>query len=150
MVDLKERAALRQVIEQVTSIDAVVALEVSAMLHGLECIEARSAQLAAVAHTVAQQPGKIALIGVYGGLTPRGSYYGSSLAGIAASASRAAADPDVAGIIIDVDSPGGTVSGTAEAAAAVADAASKKPVSLASIRWPHRRRTGSPRRRPRW
>ncbi|BCA04190.1 S49 family peptidase [Bradyrhizobium diazoefficiens] len=124
----EDRAELRQVLAQITSIDAVVAIEVSAMVNGLSRIEAREVQLAAVAESVATQPNKIALIGVYGGLTPRGSWYGSSLSGIAASASRAAADPDVAGIIVDVDSPGGTVSGTAEAAAALAEAAAKKPV----------------------
>ncbi|MBN8987432.1 MAG: S49 family peptidase [Rhizobiales bacterium] len=123
-----ECCELRQVIAQVTSIDAVVALEVSAMVSGLPRIEAREAALTAIAESVATQPSKIALIGVYGGLTPRGSWYGSSLSGIAASVSRAAADADVAGIILDVDSPGGTVSGTAEAAAAVAEAAGKKPV----------------------
>ncbi|MHC2666569.1 S49 family peptidase [Bradyrhizobium diazoefficiens] len=122
------RAELRQVIAQITSIDAVVAIEVSTMLGGLSSIEAREQQLTAAAQTVSTQPSKIALIGVYGGLTPRGSWYGSSLSGIAASATRAADDADVAGIVADVDSPGGTVSGTAEAAAAFAYAASKKPV----------------------
>ncbi|BAL77041.1 S49 family peptidase [Bradyrhizobium cosmicum] len=123
-----ERAELRQVLAQITSIDPVVAIEVSAMLNGLSSIEARDAALAATAQTVATQPSKIALIGVHGGLTPRGSWYGSSLSGIAASAMRAADDADVSGIIADFDSPGGTVSGTAEAAAAFAYAASKKPV----------------------
>jgi signal peptide peptidase SppA len=127
MPDL-ERCEFRQVIAQVTSIDAVVALEVSAMVDGLVRIEAREAALTALAETVATQPSKITLIGVYGGLTPRGSWYGSSLSGIAAQAMRAADDADVAGIIADVDSPGGTVAGTAEAAAAFAYAASKKPV----------------------
>lgn len=42
-------------------------------------------------------------------------------------ASRAANDPDIAGAIIDVDSPGGTVAATMEAALAVAELASKKP-----------------------
>ncbi|MBW7967567.1 S49 family peptidase [Bradyrhizobium sp. BR 10261] len=118
---------LRQVITQITAIDPVVAIEISAMMECLAGIEAREQALAAAAETVSAQPSKIALIGVYGGLTPRGSWYGSSLSGIAAAATRAGNDPDVAGIILDIDSPGGTVSGTMEAAAAVADAASKKP-----------------------
>lgn len=119
---------LRKVVAQISAIDPVVAIELSAMMSGLASIEVRDEALAAVAQSVATQSSKIALVGVYGGLTPRGSWYGSSLSGIAANVSRAAADTDVAGIIVDVDSPGGTVSGTAEAAAAVADAATKKPV----------------------
>jgi signal peptide peptidase SppA len=82
----------------------------------------------ALSQTVATQPSKIALVGVYGGLTPRGSWYGTSLSGLATNVTRAADDADIAGIIADVDSPGGTVSGTAEAAAAFAYAATKKPV----------------------
>jgi signal peptide peptidase SppA len=121
------RAELRQAIAQISGIDPVVAMDISAMIGGLVSVEARAASLAATATAVASQPGKIALIGVYGGLTPRGSWYGSSLSGIAAAASRAAADSDIVGAIIDVDSPGGTVSGTMEAADAVASLAAKKP-----------------------
>ncbi|GIQ73203.1 S49 family peptidase [Bradyrhizobium sp. RD5-C2] len=123
-----ERVELRQVVVQMTAIDPVMAIELSAIASGAAPIEAREQQLAAAAASVASQPTKIALVGVYGGLSPRGSYYGSSLTDIAAAATRAANDPDVAGAIVDVDSPGGTVSGTMEAAAAVADLASKKPV----------------------
>ncbi|WP_229193601.1 S49 family peptidase, partial [Bradyrhizobium brasilense] len=57
-----------------------------------------------------------------------GSWFGSSLTGVAAQVARAADDQDVAGIILDVDSPGGTVSATVEAAGAVAAASTKKPV----------------------
>src|SRR5262245_5571098 len=114
MASENKRPDLRQVIAQITSIDPVVAIELAVMADCLDRVEAREQQLAAVASTVAVQPSKIALIGVYGGLTPRGSWYGSSLSGIAAAAARAAGDPDVAGAVIDVDSPGGTVSGTME------------------------------------
>jgi signal peptide peptidase SppA len=123
-----ESGDLRQIIAEITSIDAVVALDLSAF-NGLASIEAREADLRSVAaQTVATQPSKIALVGIYGGLTPRGSWYGSSLSGIATSVTRAADDADIAGIIADVDSPGGTVSGTAEAGAAFAYAATRKPV----------------------
>jgi len=126
MANENRRPDLRQVIAQIAAVDPVVAIELAAIEH-LDAIEARAAVLSAVAATVAAQPSKIALIGVYGGLTPRGSWYGSSLSAIAAGAARAASDPDVLGAIVDIDSPGGTVSGTMEAAAAVADLASKKP-----------------------
>ena len=126
MANENRRPDLRQVIAQIAAVDPVVAIELAAIEH-LDAIEAREAALAAVAATVAAQPSKIALIGVYGGLTPRGSWYGSSLSAIAAGAARAASDPDVLGAIVDIDSPGGTGSGTMEAAAAIADLASKKP-----------------------
>lgn len=41
---------------------------------------------------------------------------------------KAAADPDVSAILLAIDSPGGTVSGTADLAAEVKAAAAKKPV----------------------
>jgi len=126
MANENRRPDLRQVIAQIAAVDPVVAIELAAIEH-LDAIEAREAVLSAVAATVAAQPSKIALIGVYGGLTPRGSWYGSSLSAIAAGAARAASDPDVLGAIVDIDSAGGTVSGTMEAATAVADLASKKP-----------------------
>lgn len=123
----EKRAKLRQVMAQISAIDPVVAIEIAAMADCLDRVEARQQMLAATASSVSTQPSKIALIGIYGGLTPRGSWYGSSLSGIAAAALRAAADPDVAGIILDVDSPGGTVAGTMEAANAISEAAAKKP-----------------------
>jgi capsid assembly protease len=125
---LKEkRDDFRHVVAQIAAIDPVVAIEFAAMVDCVDRVEARAAALAAAASSVSTQPSKIALIGIYGGLTPRGSWYGSSFSDIAAAATRAGNDPDVAGIVLDVDSPGGTVSGTMETAAAVADAASKKP-----------------------
>ncbi|MGY4259747.1 signal peptide peptidase SppA [Bradyrhizobium sp. USDA 4516] len=119
---------LRQVLTQLTSIDALVALEVSALADCLARAEQRQAAAAAVAAQASSSAGKIALVSVAGGLTPRGSWFGSSLSSIAAQVTRAADDQDVAGIILDVDSPGGTVAGTVEAANAVAAAAAKKPV----------------------
>ncbi|MGJ5036586.1 S49 family peptidase [Bradyrhizobium sp. HKCCYLRH3059] len=118
---------LQKVIAQISAIDPVVALDLEALTGCLARAVAREEQRAAATASVPTQPSKIALISVSGPLTPRGSWYGSSLAQIAAQVSRAAADSDVAGIILDVDSPGGTVAGTAEAAAAVAEAAQKKP-----------------------
>jgi signal peptide peptidase SppA len=118
---------LRQVIGQIAAIDPVVAIELSTMSDCLVRSIAREEAVAG-ATSVPTQPSKIATVSVSGPLTPRGSWYGSSLSGIAAQVSRAADDPDVAGIVLDIDSPGGTVAGTAEAASAVAAAAQKKPV----------------------
>lgn len=55
-------------------------------------------------------------------------YYSTSLSGLAAQVRRAANDADVAAIVLDVDSPGGTVSGTVEAANEVKAATAQKPV----------------------
>jgi signal peptide peptidase SppA len=118
------KTELRQVIAEISSIDPVVAIDIGAMA---DCLGRVVARQEATASSPVPAPTKIALVSVAGPLTPRGSWYGSSLAAIAAQVSRAAADPDVAGIVLDVDSPGGTVAGTAEAAAAVAAAAQQKP-----------------------
>nr|WP_316399275.1 ATP-dependent Clp protease proteolytic subunit [Bradyrhizobium sp. 33ap4] len=119
---------LCQLLSQITTIDALVALEVSALADRLARAEQRQAAAAAAAAQASSSASKIALVSVAGGLTPRGSWFGSSLTGIAAQVTRAADDQDVAGITLDVDSPGGTVSATVEAAAAVAAASAKKPV----------------------
>lgn len=64
------RAELRQVIAQISAIDPVVALDLSAMLGGLVSIEGRVAALVAretalsAAVVNAAQPSKVALIGV--------------------------------------------------------------------------------------
>jgi signal peptide peptidase SppA len=118
---------LRHVVAQIAAVDPAVAIDLSAMADCLARAIARE-EAATAATSVPTQPSKIALIAVSGPLTPRGSWYGSSLQGIAAQVTRAANDPDVAGIVLDIDSPGGTVAGTTEAAAAVAEATTKKPV----------------------
>ncbi|MGL5005377.1 MAG: S49 family peptidase [Casimicrobium sp.] len=85
----------------------------------------------------AQQPSavaqRIALIPMHGTIAHRAGS-GMETSGMVspqwfASNMRALADdPEFASIVIDTDSPGGTVAGTAEAAEAVAYARSKKPV----------------------
>jgi signal peptide peptidase SppA len=66
--------------------------------------------------------GRIAVVPVYGVLMP------TALARLGRQVGALAADADVAAIVLHVDSPGGTVAGTAEAAAEVAAAARVKPV----------------------
>lgn len=75
----------------------------------------------------------IAVIPLMGGLTPRGlTYYGRTIVPgmdtFRASIGRAAADPNVGAIVLDVNSPGGTYAGTPETADAVRQAAEVKPV----------------------
>jgi signal peptide peptidase SppA len=52
----------------------------------------------------------------------------ASMEGIAARIREAAANEDVHGIFLNIDSPGGSVNGTEELAAAIANAATIKPV----------------------
>lgn len=70
-----------------------------------------------------EAPRGIAILGLQGALSNRGS-----MASFRASLARAVANADVGTIVLDVDSPGGTVAGTAETAAAVAEAAGQKRV----------------------
>lgn len=77
--------------------------------------------------------GGIAVIGLQGPLTPRGlSFFGRTVApgmdAFRAAGDRAAADPGVGAIVLDVNTPGGTWTGTPETAASVARWAAAKPV----------------------
>lgn len=72
----------------------------------------------------------VAVITIEGTLTKRGSSF--SDAGSLVEARRqvrtAARDPEVTGIVLKIDSPGGTVSGTKDLADEVARASAKKPI----------------------
>lgn len=70
-----------------------------------------------------EAPRGVAIIGLQGALSNRGG-----MATFRASLARAVANAEVGTIVLDVDSPGGTVAGTAETAAAVAAAADQKRV----------------------
>jgi signal peptide peptidase SppA len=75
----------------------------------------------------------IANIAVIGSLINRGAWLGSSSGetsyeGIKFQLAQAAADPNVKGILLDIESPGGEAVGAMEAAQAVRDAAAQKPV----------------------
>lgn len=60
----------------------------------------------------------IAVVPVYGMLTPDGRY-GTSLDGLARTVAALDANPNVSKILLNVTSPGGTVTGTPEAAEAI-------------------------------
>lgn len=71
---------------------------------------------------------RIAVLNVGGFLTKGRSYFGTSTVQLRQELKQAAADPTVSGILLAVESPGGTVAGTAELAAEVQAAKRKKPV----------------------
>jgi signal peptide peptidase SppA len=56
------------------------------------------------------------------------SFGGTSTVALRRDIRQAAADPNVSGILLDIDSPGGTVAGTADLAAEVRAARRRKPV----------------------
>lgn len=75
-----------------------------------------------------------AVVSLHGVLAKRANMFtkvsgGASMQIFADEIAAAAADPEVRRILLDVDSPGGTVDGTMEAARAVRSAAQSKPVT---------------------
>ncbi len=71
----------------------------------------------------------IAVVGIRGPMMkPQSSLGGTSTIQVRRDIRQAAADPNVAGILLEIESPGGTVAGTAELAAEVQRAREKKPV----------------------
>lgn len=96
--------------------------------------------LAAAAGWVAREPGsprdapkKVAVLPLQGVLSANGMrFFGRQLTPgmntFRGALAAAVADPDIGAIVLDVDSPGGTVAGTPETAQAVAEAAAAKPL----------------------
>ena len=125
MASEKKLRKVERALLEISSIDPVCSVELRLVA---DCLARVKVDESMSASTSSSAPSKVAIIGVQGGLTPRGSWFGTSLSGLAAQVRRAAADADVASIVLDIDSPGGTVSGTPEAAAAVREAAGQKPV----------------------
>ena len=77
-----------------------------------------------------EQDGAIGLLDITGTLTKRGSSLSSagSLIELRHAVRQAAADESIAAILLRIDSPGGTVAGTADLAAEVVRARAQKPV----------------------
>lgn len=77
--------------------------------------------------------GSAAVVAVHGTITPRPSLFadfsgGTSAEGIGRAVDAAAADPKADAIVLDVDSPGGSVYGLPEAASKIYAARKAKPV----------------------
>ena len=73
-------------------------------------------------------PTSVAVIPLMGPLYNR-SRWGGGMDAFRTALAAAVANPDVGAIVLDIDSPGGTVAGTPETAAAVRAAAGVKPVT---------------------
>lgn len=102
---------------------------INALMAGTPAPEAANAARAARAG--ASAPGSIAVIPLAGVIVPHASgWFGdeAALDVFGAALDAAVADPGIAAILIDIDSPGGSVYGVGEAAAQVYAARSAKPV----------------------
>ena len=90
----------------------------------------------AVTPTEAVEPrrqGAIAVLPIHGVIEHRPSLFGALMGGtsveaIAADLEDAMADPDISAIVLDVDSPGGGVTGITELAGAIRSARERKPI----------------------
>ena len=73
---------------------------------------------------------RIGIVDIEGALTKRGSSFSDagSMTRLRQTIRNMAADADIGGIMLRIDSPGGTVAGTADLAAEIAAAAAVKPV----------------------
>lgn len=73
-------------------------------------------------------PSTIAIVHVYGILTEDEPWYGTTYSRIRERVQAAVDDPSVAGILLCIDSPGGSTDHAFETAGMVADAAKQKPI----------------------
>lgn len=85
--------------------------------------------------------GAIAVIPLMGRITPRASFFsmlfggGASLQQLRASLREAVADDQIGAIVLEVDSPGGSVDGVPEAAAEIRAARDRKPIVAVANTW---------------
>lgn len=95
--------------------------------------ETVAAIVGAARQPAARTQGAVAVIPVYGVISPRASLLTESSGGTSAQAvghaiDQATADPSVASIVLEFDSPGGNVTGVTELAAKIRRATATKPV----------------------
>ncbi len=97
----------------------ILALDEMRALHGMGTREAAEAN-------AVRAPSAVSIIPLHGAVSNRGLY---GMEGFRARLGQAAENPDVGAIVLDINSPGGTVAGTPESAAAVRAAQGVKPVT---------------------
>jgi signal peptide peptidase SppA len=106
----------------------------SALRLGREVVAETIAPRAAVGRATQRAGGSVAVIPLCGVITPRGSFLarlfgaGGGLQEFRESFRQALVDPDVGAIVIDVDSPGGTIALLPETAQEMRDARGTKPI----------------------
>lgn len=113
---------------------AIVPQRLTSLLYSLPGLAATTPGQAGPRPPAPRQSGQVQVIPLAGVVFPRGGGFladmlgGTSAERLAASLRQAANDPAVSAIVLDVDSPGGSVAGIPEATDAVRAAAQVKPV----------------------
>lgn len=112
----------------------VLALRASGQALSDEEISARIEAAARGPRSGGARHGTVAVIPIYGVLTPRANMMsamsgGTSAEEVARSISAALADPEVDGIVLDIDSPGGNVAGITELASVIRAGRTQKPIA---------------------
>lgn len=119
-----EDSRFLQLLQQIRGVDLLAHIE----------RHAGEQQIAAAAVTrqeVSGQPGQaIAVIDIQGTMTKRGTSFSDagSMIRLRQAVRAAARDPEIGGVMLRIDSPGGTVAGTSDLAREVRAAAEQKPV----------------------
>jgi signal peptide peptidase SppA len=103
----------------------ILAIDEARILHAAQ----RASREEAADANAVRAPTSVAVIPLFGALYPRGFGWGTNMEGFRARLDQAVNNPDVGAIVLDVDSPGGTVAGTPETANAVRLANQSKPVT---------------------
>ena len=105
----------------------------------VEHYKAQNEIFAARKHSAQAGSGSVAVLPLYGVISQRASIMdsmcgpqGTTTEKFGAQFRQALNDPQVSGIVIDIDSPGGSVSGVDELASEIHDARGKKPIKAVS------------------
>jgi signal peptide peptidase SppA len=116
--------------EKLTAIAELLDTRLAGEFRSEQEIEAAVAQRRA---PQVQPGGAVGVLEIYGAIVPRATLFtefsgGTSAQSIAKNVTALASHPDVSSIVLAIDSPGGNVQGLEEAAAAVYEAAQRKPI----------------------
>lgn len=113
---------------------AILPERFAALLNAIARMDAAWSAPEAAARPAPALSGNVAVVPVSGVIFPRGGglwadlFGGTSAERLTLAVQQAAADTNVSAIVLDVNSPGGSVAGVTEAAAAVRAASAQKPV----------------------
>lgn len=92
----------------------------------------RAMEAAAVGHA-SRRTGAVAVIPIHGPISQKGSIFqeffgGASTEEIESMVASAVSDPNIKAVVLDIDSPGGSVYGVEQAAESIRNARGKKPI----------------------
>lgn len=104
-----------------------------AALHADEEVEEEPVAQAAAPRPIGRVEGSVAVLPIMGAISHRASIFDylmgtTSVEQITAALRQAMADPNIGGILLNIDSPGGTVAGVEELAAEILASREQKPI----------------------